>query len=174
MTRERLAVIIILAHLAAASVHGISHAVLGVPAGSRAGLAVVVASVFVGPLVALAALLRGRRLAGALFLSTSMAAALIYGLAFHYVLRTPDHVAFAPPGLWGDAFGSSAAIIAVLEACGLAAGLLLTPFSRGGAVRTREHRAGARRRDRSRRDGASSTWFKARGAWRPTASRGIP
>jgi len=126
MTRMRFAVVIILTHLAAAALHGVAHATLAVPAGGPVGALLVAAAVFAGPLLALAGLLRGRRLAGALVLSGSMAVALVYGLAFHYVLRTPDHVAHAPPGMWGDVFRFSAAVIAILEACGLAAGLLLT------------------------------------------------
>lgn len=132
MTRERFALIVIVTHLAVATLHGVAHAVLAVPAGGLAGLLVVVAAVYVGPLVALAGLLGGRRAAGALVLSVSMAAALVYGLAFHYLLRTPDHVAHAPRGPWGDLFRSSAAAIAVLEACGLSAGVLLLPFRERG------------------------------------------
>lgn len=128
MTRERFAAIIILTHLAAASLHGVAHEELAVAAGGPMGLLLVAAAVYLGPLVALAALFRGRRVAGALVLVVSMAAALVYGLTFHYLLHTPDNVAAAPPGLWGDVFRASAAVIAVLEACGVAAGLLLTPF----------------------------------------------
>jgi hypothetical protein len=127
MTAERFAVIIIVTHLGAAALHGVAHGALGVTAGGPAGLLVVAVAVYVGPLVALAALLRGRRVAGALVLSVSMAAALVYGITVHYVLHTPDHVASAPPGLWSDVFRSSAAAIAVLETCGLAAGVLLMP-----------------------------------------------
>jgi hypothetical protein len=128
MTRTRFAVAIILTHLAVAALHGVAHGTLAIPAGGHVGVVLVASAVFAGPLLALAGLLGegGRRLAGALVLSGSMAIALVYGLAFHYVLRTPDHVANAPPGMWGDVFRFSAAVIAVLEACGLAAGLLLT------------------------------------------------
>jgi hypothetical protein len=133
MTTERFAVIIIVTHFGAAVLHGVAHGALGVTAGGPAGLLVVAVAVYVGPFVALAELLSGRRVAGALVLIVSMGAALVYGLVFHYVLRTPDNVARVPTGLWGDVFRSSAAVIAVLEACGLAAGVLLTPrrFRRG-------------------------------------------
>jgi len=128
LTRVRFAVIVILTHLAFGILHGVAHRELAVPAGGRAGMLLVTGAVFVGPLVALAGLLGRRRLAGALVLSASMAVALVYGVTFHYVLRTPDNVALTAPGTWGDAFRISAALIAVLEACGLAAGLLLMPF----------------------------------------------
>lgn len=127
MTRERLAVIVILTHLAAATLHAAAHGVLGVRAGGVAGLLVVAATVYLGPLVALAWLLGGRRVAGALVLAVSMGGALVYGITYHYVLRTPDHVAQVPPGVWGEVFRFSAAVIAVLEAFGLAAGVLLAP-----------------------------------------------
>lgn len=128
MTRERFAVTIILTHLVVAGLHGVAHGALAVPAGGRAGVLLVAVAVFIGPLVALAGLLAGPRITGALVLSVSMAASLVYGFLFHYVLRTPDHVASTPHGLWGDVFRFTAAIIAVLEAGGLAAGLLLTSF----------------------------------------------
>jgi hypothetical protein len=126
--RQQFAVIIIVTHLAVATLHGVAHEVLAVSAGGRAGLLVVAAAVYVGPLLALAGLIGGRRTASALTLSVSMGAALVYGLTFHYVLRTLDHVALAPRGPWGDVFRSTAAVIAVLEACGLAAGVLLLPL----------------------------------------------
>ena len=126
MTPARFAMVIILTHLAAAVLHGVAHAEVAVPPGGLGGALLIAGAVYVGPLVALVALQGGRRLAGALVLSGSMAIALVYGLAFHYVLRTPDHVANVPQGLWGEVFRSSAAAIAVLEACGLAAGVFLT------------------------------------------------
>jgi hypothetical protein len=126
MSRERFAVIVILAHLACATLHGFAHVVLAVPVAGPADLLLIAAAVYVGPLVALAALLSDRRVAGAVLLSASMAAALIYGLAFHYFLRTPDHAAYAPPGPWGTVFRFSAAMIALFESCGIAAGALLS------------------------------------------------
>jgi hypothetical protein len=141
MTRQRFAVLVILTHCAAAGLHGAAHGELGVPGGGRAGLVVIVAAAFLGPLVALGGLLAGRRVVAAVVLSLSMAAALIYGLTFHYLLHTPDHVAYAPPGLWGDVFRSSAAVIAVLEALGVVAGVGLMPFR----VRHREGGHVARR-----------------------------
>jgi len=122
-TAQRFAVILVPIHLAVAVLHGISHGILAVPAGNRVGLLVIAATVYVGPLVAIAQIVTGRRLAGAVVLSTSMAAALAYGLAFHYVLRTPDHVASTPPGTWGVTFRATAAVLALLEAGGLAAGV---------------------------------------------------
>jgi hypothetical protein len=147
MTRRRFAVAIILTHLVAAALHGAAHGTLAVPAGKRGGALLIAAAVFVGPLVALVGLLGRRRLAGALVLSASMAVALVYGLAFHYVLRTPDHVAHAPPGMWGAVFRFSAAGIAVLEACGLAAGVLLTTslLRRDVGARREPQRGGPRR-----------------------------
>ena len=155
--RERLALTVIVMHLAVATLHGVAHGVLAVPAGHHAGLLVIAAAVYVGPLIALAALLGGRRVAGALVLSASMAAALSYGLAFHYILNTPDHVAYAPRGFRGDAFRLSAGCLAILEVCGLAAGALLLSFpsrrrvsgarDAGAAPATRALRPGCRELD---------------------------
>lgn len=125
MTRERFAAVVILTHFAAAVVHGIAHGVLAVPAGGGAGLLVIAAAVYVGPLIALVALFLRRRMVAGPVLSASMAAALAYGLAMHYMLHTPDKAAYASPGFWGLVFRVSAVAIAVLEAGGVVAGVLL-------------------------------------------------
>jgi hypothetical protein len=130
MTRERFALLVTLSHLLAAALHGAAHAALAIPVRGDADLLLLVAAVYVGPLVALALLLRGHTRAGAVLLSVSMAAALIYGLVFHYMLRTPDNVALVWNGAWGDAFRFSAALIAVLEALGVVAGALLLSLPR--------------------------------------------
>lgn len=125
MTRERFVVLVILTHLIAAALHGVAHATLAVPVGGAAGLLFIAGAVYVGPLAALAALLAGRGVAAGAVLSTSMGAALLYGLAFHFVLPTPDHISAVPIAPWGWVFQFTAVAIAALEACGLAGGLLL-------------------------------------------------
>jgi len=149
MSPERFALIVAGAHLAAASLHGAAHDALGIPVRGVAGRLFVAGAVFAGPLAALALLHRGRCTAAALLLSASMVAALGYGLAVHYVLATADNVARVPPGLQGAIFRCTAAIIALLEAAGVAAGAILLVARRGQAMP-----AGAgtscRRRDRWR------------------------
>lgn len=125
MTRDRFAVLIIVVHFLAALLHGAAHATIGVSPGGWADVVVIAAAVYVGPLVALVWLLRGRRTTGGLVLSASMAAALIYGVAFHYVLQTPDHIVNAPHSPWGYVFRVTAALIAVLEAGGFVTGAVL-------------------------------------------------
>jgi hypothetical protein len=163
MTRKRFAMVIIWFHLAAAALHGAAHGALGIPVRGTADLLVIAGAVYVGPLVALVVLSRDRATVGALCLSISMGAALIYGIAFHFVLATPDNVTSLPHGGWGVVFRATAALIAVLEALGVAAGGLLllphpavvppgrAPTSGGGSRATTPQmtrRGGGRRADR--------------------------
>ena len=90
------------------------------------------ATVYLGPLLSLALLRNGWRRAGAGVLVLAMTGALVYGVAYHYVLDTPDHVAHvthAAGGARAAAFRATALAVAVLEALGTLAGALLWPRS---------------------------------------------
>ena len=138
MSRERFASPVVWAHLAAACAHGVSHVRVGV-VPAPADTAYLAATVYLGPLLGLALLRLGRRRAGAGVLAAAMAGALVYGVTYHCVLDTPDHVAHvahAVGGAWAAAFTATALAIAVLEALGIAAGALLWPRSVAAALAT--------------------------------------
>ncbi len=89
------------------------------------------------PLVALGLLWGRLRWLGGLLLFSSMLAALLFGVIFHYVLPGPDHVASVPAGPWQLPFQLSAVLLALSEAIGAAVGgvilyrLSRTPTSEG-------------------------------------------
>jgi hypothetical protein len=60
---------------------------------------------------------------GAWLLLASMAGALIFGLAFHFLVSGPDNVFTLNPGAGREAFRFSATLVALTEALGCAVGL---------------------------------------------------
>lgn len=103
--------------------HGLAH--LAVPVDlTTAQEAFVVLVIALAPVVALALLWRGRDRAGAGLLSVSMAAALVFGVYFHYLVPNPDNVASAT-GAWSLHFEGTAALVVIAELAGTVAGAWL-------------------------------------------------
>ena len=76
-------------------------------------------------------------------LLASMAGALIFGLAFHFLVSGPDNVFTLNPGAGREAFRFSAVLVALTEALGCVAGvwaLSKLPSSEEGAAGTVELR----------------------------------
>jgi Na+/proline symporter len=123
----RFALAIIIAHAAVGSLHAAAHQILGVEA-SPLQLLFIIAIIMLAPLVA--ALLLWKRVAatGALLLVASMAGSLIFGVFNHFVAISPDHVshvAMMPQKFWALIFQITAALLALLEALGIWAGIRL-------------------------------------------------
>jgi hypothetical protein len=112
----------ILAHLAITILHGATHRGAGVLLAAWQG-AFVLSVIIVLPLVA-GILLTIRRRIGARLLLLSMAASLIFGVLFHFVLPTSDHVAHVSSGPWQRPFIFSAAALAISEVVGCVAGVV--------------------------------------------------
>lgn len=117
----RLAGVALLAHLAVNLAHGVPHATI--PVQLPAWLDAVVALTVVGlPVAGVALLWRGRGRLGAALFTLSVAAALLVGLALHFVVPGPDNVAAAPAGPWRLPFRATAVGIAVVDLLAVAAG----------------------------------------------------
>lgn len=109
--------VIAIINLALLAAHGWAHRLLGVPlTGWQA--AIVYGIIVPGPLIALV-LLPHRPGPGNLVLLITLGAGLIFGVLFHYVVSSPDHVAQLPAGASGNPFRWSAAALAVAEAAGV-------------------------------------------------------
>lgn len=116
----RLALYAVAAHAAVLVVHSAAHEILGVKA-TTAQLVFIVAVIIVAPLVAGLLLWKGKVRAGALVLACSMAGALAFGVYYHFVADTPDHIAHVArmsPAGWAVAFQASALLLALTEALG--------------------------------------------------------
>jgi hypothetical protein len=132
----RSSTVVVLMHAALTVPHGMAHAAeqATLPAAANAFVAIVIVMV---PLVALGLLWCRRRRLGGLLLLTSMLAALLFGIAFHYILPGSDHVGYGPAGPWQLLFQLTAGLLALSEAIGVIVGALIlyrfsrTPFQAG-------------------------------------------
>jgi hypothetical protein len=107
--------------LIVALAHGAAHSGAAVPL-SRAQQLFVVIVILVGPVAGLV-FRRVRPRAGAAVITATMAGALIFGVVNHFLLPGTDNV-LEVQGAWRAVFGSTAALLALLELGGTVAGLL--------------------------------------------------
>ena len=128
------AVLATLAHV----LHGISHVEHRVPLAAWQ-LAYVMVVVFLTPVVAAVLLWTRLQRVGEWLLLASMAGALIFGLAFHFLVSGPDNVFTLHAGAGHEAFRFSAVLVALTETLGCVAGvwaLSKLPRSAEGAAGT--------------------------------------
>ncbi len=120
----RFALYAVVAHAAVGVLHSAAHEILGVKV-TPAQLIFIVAVIMVAPLVAGLLLWRGKERAGALLLICSMLGSLAFGVYYHFVADTADHVSHVArmsPASWAVVFQATALLLALIEALGAWAG----------------------------------------------------
>jgi hypothetical protein len=110
---------VVLIHLVVSIAHGAAHSGAQVLLGP-AGMLFVYVVIMAGPLVGIAVAARLPQ-AGAAIVAVTMAASLVFGLINHFIIQGADHVAHVAPA-WRTMFGSTAALLVVVEAVGTAVG----------------------------------------------------
>jgi ABC-type xylose transport system permease subunit len=112
---------VLVAHLAVATSHGVSHGLIPVnqPAWQNA---LVLLTTFLGPTVGGLLAWRDHPLGVPLF-TVSIAGALLVGGLLHFVLESPDHVHAVPQHPWRLPFRVSAGALLVTDALGTVVGL---------------------------------------------------
>lgn len=120
---------IVLAHFIVVMFHGSAHTNLKIDLATWQTIFLLIV-VVLAPIVA--AILIWTRLSrfGFVLLAASMAGALLFGIYFHYLAISPDHVSHLPPGDAQGTFRLTALLLAITEAIGLTIGLA---YSRGTA-----------------------------------------
>jgi hypothetical protein len=122
-TTVRLGTFAVLAHLVVNVLHGSAHTRLQIALTNIQTWFVLIV-ILIMPLIA-GALLWTRYLGfGFVLLTVSMAASLIFGVYFHYVYESADHVSHLPPGDAQGLFRITALLLAVTETFGVVIGLL--------------------------------------------------
>ena len=111
---------IVLLHLAISIVHGQAHSGAAIPLPLWANLFVYIV-ILAGPLAGLA-VARWRPAAGAWIVAASLAGSLVFGFVNHFVIAGPDHVDHVA-AQWRALFRSTALLLIVSEAAGVAVGL---------------------------------------------------
>jgi len=118
--------VVVLAHLIVNILHGQAHTNLGVGLSNWQQI-FVIAVILLAPLVALAFSFTRYARAALWLLLVSMLGALIFGLCYHYIIISPDHVSHLPAGDARSMFQITAVLLLVTEALGvIVAGVALS------------------------------------------------
>jgi len=124
-TLKLTALAVVTFHFVIVVLHSIAHQILPVPA-TPAQLAFIVPVIIVAPIVAGFMLLKFET-AGMLLLAASMLGSFVFGLYYHFIADTIDHVAHVTqmqPVLWSQMFQATSYLLAISEAAGAAIGLV--------------------------------------------------
>jgi hypothetical protein len=116
-----IATVLVLVHLVIAYLHGDAHEALDVDLAAWQWAYVY--SVITGaPLVAMLLYWTPWSAAGALLLGVSMVGSFFFGVYYHFVAVSPDHVSHLPPGDAQGMFVATAILLALSEAAAAAFG----------------------------------------------------
>jgi hypothetical protein len=118
------ALVIVAIHFVVVVLHSHAHTVLTVEATS-AQLAFIVPVIIVVPVVAVIMLLKFEK-PGMILLTASMLGSLVFGIYYHFIADTIDHVAHVghrEPLFWSHMFLVTSYLLAITEAAGAAVGL---------------------------------------------------
>ncbi len=115
-TRAWIAIAVV-AHLVVNVVHGQAHTSLKVGLSTWQNIYVVTV-ILLAPLVALALSFTRYARAALWLLLVSMLGALIFGVCYHYVIISPDHVSHLPPGDARGMFRTTALLLVLTEIFG--------------------------------------------------------
>lgn len=110
--------IAVLAHLIVTVLHGQAHTRLGVGLSDSQNVYVLVV-ILIAPLVALALSFTRYARAGLWLLFASMLGSFTFGLCYHYIIISPDHVAHLPAGDARGLFRLTAVLLLITEAFGV-------------------------------------------------------
>ncbi len=131
MLRFRIsATLILAAHAVVAVVHDLAHRDLGIEL-TEAQTTYINLVIVAAPVVAVILVWTRLKWAGAILFAVAMAGSLLFGVYYHYVLVSPDHVSHLPDGDLQSAFRITASLLALLEALGVAVGIWGVILGRG-------------------------------------------
>ena len=117
-----LSTVSVLAHLVVSIIHGRAHEGLAVGLSSWQNMYVLIVIV-IAPLIAMLLIWTRLARAGLVLLVISMAGSLIFGVVYHYIVISPDHVSHLPPGEAQGLFRTTALLLVLTELFGLLVGL---------------------------------------------------
>ena len=122
-TLKLMALGVIAFHFLIVLLHSIAHEVLSVKA-TPAQLSFIIPVIIVAPVVA-GFILAKHYKAGTVLLATSMLGSFVFGLYYHFIAHTIDHVshvAHLQPAFWSQMFQVTAYLLAISEFFGMVVG----------------------------------------------------
>ena len=121
---------VVLAHLVVNILHGQAHTALAVGLSNWQNIFVITV-ILLAPLVALALSFTRYVRVGLWLLLVSMLGALIFGVCYHYLIISPDHVAHLPLGDARGLFRTTALLLVITEVFGVAVAAIALRKSKG-------------------------------------------
>ncbi len=124
-TLKRIALVIVAFHFVVVVLHSVAHELLAVKA-SPAQLAFIFPVIIVAPVVAGFMLLKSEKF-GTVLLTASMFGSFVFGVYYHFIAETIDHVAHVArlePHFWSQMFLATSYLLAISEMLGAAVGLI--------------------------------------------------
>ncbi len=123
---KRIALVVVAIHFFVVVLHSVAHQLLSVNA-SPAQLAFIVPVIILAPVVAGVMLPKFERF-GTVLLTASMIGSFVFGVYYHFIAETIDHVAHVAqlePHFWSQMFLATSYLLAISELLGAVVGLLL-------------------------------------------------
>jgi len=114
--------VVVLAHLVVSIVHGRAHEHLAVGLSNWQNIYVMTV-ILIAPIVAMILIWTRYARPGFVLLVISMMGSLIFGIAYHYIVISPDHVSHLPPGDAQGLFRTTALLLVLTELAGIGTGL---------------------------------------------------
>lgn len=116
----RYSTIVVVIHAIVVALHGLAHKEIPVPLS-------LLQSLFVGSVIVLAPiaaliLLWIQLQVGSWLLLSSMAGAMLFGVYYHFIMISPDHISQIPFAHWGVLFHITAILLFLTEGLGCAIG----------------------------------------------------
>ncbi|MGH7596402.1 MAG: hypothetical protein ACREOI_08620 [bacterium] len=112
-----IAILLVVVHGLIGTGHLFAHGELGVETSAMQNLFIVVVIGF-SPIAAAVLLWTSSTRKGFLLLAASMAGSLLFGVYFHYIAISPDHVSHLPAGESQGLFRFTAMLLAMMEVLG--------------------------------------------------------
>jgi hypothetical protein len=125
-TLKKIALAVVAVHFVVVVLHSIAHQLLSVNA-SPAQLAFIFPVIIFAPVVAGVMLPRFEKF-GTVLLTASMTGSFVFGVNYHFIAETIDHVAHVAqlePHFWSQMFLATSYLLAISELLGAVVGLLL-------------------------------------------------
>jgi hypothetical protein len=116
-----LATLLVIFHGLIGAGHLFAHGELGIETSAMQNLFIVVV-IGISPIAAAVLLWTSSVRAGFPLLAASMAGSLLFGVYFHYIAISPDHVSHLPAGESQGLFRLTALLLAIMEALGAGIG----------------------------------------------------